>query len=140
MIIKFTNSNRILTKNYSKPLATLGPFTKNPLTHIIIPKYYPITLRNPSKYLEQLTKPIVFDKEGNIYFFSLDQDFQVTSSPSIYSFFNCSYSLHMLKIQLKEESIINHLNSYIFGKFHSENNSKFSPQGLRAIWICTCFI
>lgn len=74
--LKLILSHRILTKNYSKPLATLGPFTKNPLTHIIIPKYYPITLRNPSKYLEQLTKPIVFDKEGNIYFFSLDQDFQ----------------------------------------------------------------
>jgi len=111
----------ILTKNYSKPLATIGPFTKNPLTHILIPKYYPITLRNPSKYLEQLTKPIVFDKEGNIYFFSLDQDFQpshvenpiksrVNNQPFklLHIWFESNLDMHMLYLVNKTQLL--HLN------------------------------
>ena len=58
-------------------MLTVVNFTKNPIVDIIVPKYYPITLRNPSKYLEQLLRPVAFDNQGNVYFFELDKSLSV---------------------------------------------------------------
>lgn len=69
---------RVFSKEFRNPVFTVAGFTKAPIVDIVVPKYYPITLRNPAKYLEQLMRPVVFDLDGNIFFFELDKDIQVS--------------------------------------------------------------
>jgi hypothetical protein len=68
---------RVYSKDFRNPVFSVAGFTWSPLVNILIAKYYPITLRNPAKYLEQLLRPVVFDADGNIFFFELDKDIQV---------------------------------------------------------------